>query len=246
MRNTVNITNLSVSSFDQELAQDYNPNFYYRTNLYNELLKRSVDDKLISSIYKSLLKSLIKIFSEISYRNDEEEIKHLPCWHGSSERVIAKIKQESNIILPVASVSRVTDEIDDDRRRIDSLLMFEKYFDKRTNRAVRVASLASVPTVITYTLNLWTKYYEDMDQISEQVKRLFNPTLRIPNDYSDQTIGFLNRENSDITLSLQDGKDRVIRRSYDISVDSYIPNPKFLVTHTGKIEELNLEYCFPL
>lgn len=246
MRNNYTETNLNSSSFNNELDENINRNYFYKQNLVRELKSRSVDSKVVSEIYKKLLQTLIVKFSNFICIDDQDNIIKIPCWHGSAERVIAKLKQESNITLPVISVARDMDKTDDNRRRIDSTVIFETYFDRVKNRAVRVASLATVPTSITYRVNVWTKYHEDMDQISEQFRRLFNPHLLVETIYSDQTIGFLVEESSNTDLTIADGQDRVVRRSFIVSVESYIPNPKFVVTSTGKIEEFNSETCYPL
>lgn len=240
------ITNLAVSSFNSELVSTKSTNYDYKQKLYKELTSRSINDKLISEIYKKLLQELISRFSSLVYRDDQDNIKKIPCWHGSSERVISKLKQESNIILPVVSIVRDVDKVDSSRRRHEGLLVFEKYFDRVKNRAVRVASLAPTPTIISYTLNVWTKYYEDMDHICEQVRRSFNPHILVPTKYNIEAAAYLNEESSDIDISVADGKDRLVRRSFSMSVETYIPNPKFLVTHTGVIEEFNAEIHFPL
>lgn len=215
--------------------------FEIKDEIYRELLVRSVDDKLISHFYKKLLETLINKFSHLVYLNDENKTQKVPCWHANLERAIGKIKQESTLVLPVISIARQTDRSDDKRRRQEAMVIFEKCFDKEKNRAVRVASLPPVPITIAYKLNIWTKYQQDMDQLSEQVRRFFNPHLLIPTSHSTQTTAYLAEETSNITLTVEDGQDRIIRRSYDISIETYVPNPKFIITHTGKIETFNSE-----
>lgn len=215
--------------------------FEVKDDIYRELLNRSVDSKLITHFYKKLLETLITKFSSLVYLNEENKVQKIPCWHANQERVISKIKQESTIVLPVVSISRINDKLDDKRRRQESMLIFQKYFDKDKNRAVRVASLPPVPISIAYKLNIWTKYHQDMDQVSEQIMRFFNPHLLIPTIHSTQAISYISQESSNITLTVEDGQDRVIRRSYDLSLETYVPSPKFIITHTGKIEAFNSE-----
>lgn len=233
------------SSLDVLISTSRKNNEQFRVSVYNEIVSKSFDAKVISSIYKDILKNLIAEFSSIYYLDDQETVKKIACWHGSSERVIAKLKQEANILLPVISIFRVMDSSSEERRRTDSMIIYETYFDKVKNRAIRVASLSPVATDITYKLSIWTKYYEDMDQIHEQVKKKFNPHLLITNDRTFKGVVYLEDEEQNIDVTLPDGQDRVIRRIFNLNLQTYLPNPKFLITNTGKVERINTEIHIP-
>jgi hypothetical protein len=170
----------------------------------------------------------------------------VPCWHGASERVISKIKQEATFILPVLSVYRSGNEADENRRRSSSLIVYDKYWDKNKQRAVRIASISPTPINIAYKLNVWTKYQEDMDQLTEQIRRMFNPDLEVKTKFNSTTKAFLTEESQNTETTLPDGQDRVIRKVFSVTIESYIPNPKFLITNTGKIEEFNAEVYIPI
>ena len=212
----------------------------------DEILTKSINNTLITEIYKDILKNLIAKFSGLVYRDEQENLKKVPCWHGSTERVISKLKQESNIVLPIVSIYRTNDVLADKRRRNESQLIFDTYFDKVKNRAVRVASIAPAPVDINYRVNIWTKYQEDMDQLSEQLRRYFNPDILVQTKHNTQTVGFLKEESSNVDVTLADGQDRILRRNFEIVIESYISNPKFVITNTGKIETFNAEIYLPL
>lgn len=241
MKNNLNILSLSSKELLKELEDNSNHNFYYYDYLYKELISRSNNEKQISGIYKDILKFLITTFSKLVYRDDQEDVKEIPCWHGNPERVVARLKQDSLIILPVASIIRISDSDSNQRRRHDRLIQFDTYLDKTKNRAIRVASLAPTPTNVTYKLSLWTKYHEDMDQLAEQVKRMFNPHLRLKTKEDRNSPVYLVQESSNIDVTIADGKDRLIRRSFMLSLETYIPNPKFMITNSGEIKEFNLD-----
>lgn len=240
------MANTFIESFSNEPVRSKNSYFRFRSSILDQVIKNSKNDKLVSEVYKKTLANLISRFSSLVYINDQDEVKTIACWHGNAERVIAKIKQESNLLLPVVSVYREKDETDDDRRRIEAMLVHETYFDKVKNRAVRVVSLAPTPTNITYRVSVWTKYNQDMDHICEQIRRFFNPSIIIPTIYNDQTLGFLEEEAANSETVISDGQDRILKRSFTISVESYIPNPKFVITNTGVIESVNTELQYPL
>ena len=52
---------------------------------------------------------------------------------------------------------------------------------------------------------------------------------------------FLDMESDNSTVESSDRQDRVIRRTFKVKLEAYIPNPKFLITSTGEIEEFNSE-----
>lgn len=195
----------------------------------------------ISFVYKESLRSMIASFNDVGYINSEGEFVSIKCIHGSPERVIAKINQENNIILPVMSISQTVSDNDDQRRRYESVLVHEKYWDTTKNRAIRIVSLAPRPVNVKYQLNIWTKYIADMDQILEQVRLKFNPEMNVPTEYSTLAKAFLDTEESVGGTSANDKEDRNIQKTLNITLKTYIPSPKFLITSTGEIEEFKSE-----
>lgn len=220
--------------------------YRFEQELFKELMIRSRGQAKVSEIYRETLEYLINTFASLVYQNDQNEIVKIPCWHGASERVVAKLKSESNIVLPVVSVYRSTDELDPSRRRSASLIVFSKYWDKIKQRAVRVASLAPVPVNIIYRVNVWAKYYEDLDQITEQIHRMFNPDLEVYTKFNSSTKAFLIEEDANVDINIVEGEDRIIKKIFTISVESYIPSPKFVITNSGQIESFNAEIYLPI
>ena len=92
-----------------------------------------------------------------------------------------------------------------------------------------------------YQLNVWTKYMSDMDQILEQVRLKFNPEMEVPTKFSTLTKGLIDTEENIGKLSAGDKEDRVLQKTINITVRTYIPSPKFLVTSTGEIEKFLIE-----
>mgnify|MGYP003142684340 CR=1 FL=1 len=155
--------------------------------------------------------------------------------------VVAKMKEQHNIILPVLSITQTISEDDNARRRYDPTLIHEKYFDEDKQRAIRILSLAPKPLTLNYTVNIWTKYRSDMDQILEQIRLLFNPELMIPTKYSTNTKSYIVSEVDNTVDTAPDKEDRILKRGVTIAVQSYLPNPKFMITSSGKIERFMVE-----
>ena len=168
-------------------------------------------------------------------------LHYIKCIHANAERAVAKLKQENNIILPILSISQTVSQNDEFRRRNESVMVNETWWDAEKNRSFRVVSLAPRPVNVVYQLNIWTKYMADMDQILEQVRLKFNPEMEVPNQQSTIVKAFIDNENDVGVVTAADKEDRVLQKSLDIILRTYIPSPKFLLTSTGKITEFKIE-----
>jgi hypothetical protein len=209
----------------------------------NEILKITKKESTISGIYKELLRSIINFFSDLVCINDENNIVNVKCIYANPERAIAKIQQENNIILPIVSVSQEKSALDSARSRYKTLLIHETKYDPVKNRAIRILSLAPVPVEITYNVNVWCKYKSDLDQIVEQIRLKFNPDADLSIPGHNLVKAYLGEDGSTAQdLQAEDKDDRIIKRSYTVTVSTYLNNPKFILTSNGAIERLNLEF----
>lgn len=206
-----------------------------------KLFKMTQAKNNISFIYRESLRSMIASFNDIGHFNSEDKFVDIKCIHGNAERAIAKLKQENSIILPMISVAQTISDNDDERRRYESVLVHEKYWDEEKHRAIRILSLSPRPVNINYQVNIWCKYMADMDQILEQVRLKFNPEMNVPTKYSTLAKAFITSEEAVGSMTANDKDDRVIKKTINITLRTYIPSPKFLVTSTGEIEEFKIE-----
>ena len=195
----------------------------------------------ISFIYRETLQAVKALFSGMKYYNADDTIVDVKCIHGNPERTIAMLKKDNNIILPVVSVVQTTSESADDRRRPQQMLLEKKVWSTTRQRAFRVVGLAPKAVNILYDVNIWTKYRSDLDQLTEQMHLKFHPAIKVVTTYNDETLGFLTQESDQSSVDLGDKEDRILRRSFSFSVQTYIPTPQFLLTSTGKLEKFNTE-----
>ena len=149
--------------------------------------------------------------------------------------------QENNIILPVITVGQTKIDDDTTRRRYKPLIIASKIYNEKIQRSERVIKFVDRPVNITYTVNLWAKYMEDLDQLAEQVRLKFNPSLPFITPFSTKTKAFRTDKANQSDVATADREDRILRKAFTISVETYIPSPKFKYTSTGEIEELVLE-----
>ena len=195
----------------------------------------------IPMFYRESLRFIISKLGTLSYINSESKLIDIKCIHANPERTIAKLTQENNIILPILSIDQNSSSNADPRRRASFSLVNESFWSEKKKRAFRVVSIAPRALDIEYKINIWSKYKANLDQIIEQIRLLFNPHLVIKNSYTNSAIAFLDQETDGSTLEADDRQDRILRRTFSIKLEGYIPNPKFLITSTGEIEEFNTD-----
>ena len=175
------------------------------------------------------------------YIDSENKVIRIKSMHANQERAIAKIKQTANVILPIITVSQTVSENNARRQKYSSNLIHETLWDDDKQRAIRVLSFNSRPVDITYKVNIWTKYREDIDHILEQIRLLFNPSVEIETPLSNLAKGILMKENDMSDVDLGDGSDRLVRKEVVVTVETYVPSPKYLITSTGEISSMNAE-----
>ena len=82
---------------------------------------------------------------------------------------------------------------------------------------------------------------EDMDQLAQQIRLRFNPSIQLNTKFSKGSKAFLASETNNYSLQLGDREDRIIKKTFTAAVETYVRSPKYKVTSTGEIEEFNLE-----
>jgi len=210
----------------------------YLMNLLNQMSKKAT---VPVNSYKEIVRFLLNEFNDICYISEELEAIPVKCRYGSPERTVAKLKEEDNMILPLMTISQNMITEDDARRKFYPVVMQSSYFNEETQRAERIISLCDRPVTLQYNLNVWSKYMEDMDQLAQQIRLKFNPSIELYTKFSKDSKAFLLSETNNFALSVGDREDRIIKKSFSIGIETYIRSPKYKVTSSGKIEELNLE-----
>ena len=124
------------------------------------------------------------------------------------------------------------------KRRYNDILIQKSTWDDDKQRAQRIIGTADVPVVLTFSVNLWTKYMEDLDQVSQNIRMKFNPSLAVSTEFTSSLKVYLQDETSNVTIQTGDREDRILRKSFSTQVEFFIPSPKFLVTSTGRIEKI--------
>ena len=94
---------------------------------------------------------------------------------------------------------------------------------------------------VSYQLNLWTRYVEDMNQLIEYVMGKFRPQLRVETDFITNAPAFITTISDNSTLTPPDREDRIIRKSVTFEVETWMPTRKYMIQSNGAIREMRYE-----
>jgi hypothetical protein len=196
-----------------------------------------------SHFYREHTKALMDSLSNFSILTEEGKVRdNIQVFFATPERAIAKLKEDRNMILPVISVGLTDIEEDTKRRRYSQQLVTRASWDVDEQRARRVIAGVSKAVNVTYVINVWTKYTEDMNQIIEQISEMFNPDLVLETKFGTQTKGFLTDISDFSEVRPGDKADRVLRKIAMIDFETYLPTKEYLITNTGEIESLGFDW----
>jgi|TARA_R100000995_G_scaffold80285_3_gene51960 hypothetical protein len=210
----------------------------YLLNLMSQMEGKSV---VPINAYKEIVRFLIANFDKMVYLNNDLEKVEVKCRYGNPERTIAKLNEHDNIVLPMITLSQNSVVEADTRRRNSSLLIQRTLWDEESQRAERIVSFCDRPVTLQYDLNVWCKYMEDLDQLAQQIRLAFNPSIPLLTEFSKESQAFLASEANNYSFALADREDRILQKKFTVSVETYIKSPAFKITSTGKIEEVNAE-----
>ena len=199
------------------------------------------DESTISDLYRELIRSLKVKFGSFHYLGADDKMVEVRCINAHPERSAARMIRDDNLTLPIVAVGIPTNESDKKREKFKPIYRAETYWDKNNQRARRVISLVPKPVTIEWPVYVWAYYQANMDQITSQIQSLFKPDLELTTKYSEVTKVYLDREVDQSVVETADREDRVLRRKFNLSIQTYIPTPKFLFTSTGQIEQFNAE-----
>lgn len=197
--------------------------------------------KNINYTYKKCLRFLLNWFGNMSYLDGNDNKIKLKCYHANPERAIGIIFKDANIILPVLSISENSTKVEEKKLRYQPILINESYWHPKYQRAIRIVSLPPKPINLSYSLNIWSFYKNDLDQIREMIFSMFSPDLNITVDKNFSSKVFIESESDASELKVQDQDDRLLQKTINLTLHTSIPSPKYLYTSTGRIEKFNYE-----
>jgi len=194
---------------------------------------------VIDNVYKESLRSMLHTFGNMYYLDGNSNRIKVNCSHGNPERIAGRIKSDNTLVLPMLTIVETQTVSDPERMRYQSIVS-ETEWDPDKRRATRVLSLPPRPINITYEINVWAKYKADMDMLRSSIFSLFSPDLNVETQFSVHNKAFINNEREVGTVTAADTSDRVLQKSISVTLETYIPSPKFFFTNTGEIKEFGV------
>tara|TARA_Y100001937_G_scaffold5487_1_gene7220 strand:- start:854 stop:1507 length:654 start_codon:yes stop_codon:yes gene_type:complete len=193
---------------------------------------------VIDNVYKESLRSMLHIFGNIYYLDGNQNRIKVNCSHGNPERFASRLKADNTLILPMITIVESGTDTDQSRMRYQNIVS-ETQYDKDKLRATRILSLPPRPINIRYDINVWCKFKADMDMIRSGIFSLFSPDLNIPTKFSVHNKAFIVSEVDLGSVTAADAQDRVIQKKINVSLETYIPSPKFSFSNTGEVKEFD-------
>lgn len=194
---------------------------------------------VIDNVYKESLRSMLHIFGNLYYLDANGNRIRVNCSHGNPERIAGRLKADNTLILPMITIVETQTDSDQGRMRYQNIIS-ETEWDPDKRRATRILSLPPRPINITYEVNIWCKYKADMDMLRSSIFSLFSPDINIETQYSVHNKAFINSEREIGNLVANDAGDRILQKSISVTLETYIPSPKFFFTNTGEIKEFGV------
>lgn len=194
---------------------------------------------VIDNVYKESLRSMLHIFGNLYYIDGNGNRIRVNCSHGNPERIAGRLKADNTLILPMVTIVETQTDSDQSRMRYQNIIS-ETSWDPEKLRATRVLSLPPRPINITYEVNIWAKYKADMDMLRSSIFALFSPDINIETQYSVHNKAFINTEREVGNVTATDTGDRILQKTISVTLETYIPSPKFFFTNTGEIKEFGV------
>lgn len=194
---------------------------------------------VIDNVYKESLRSMLHIFGNLYYLDGNGNRIRVNCSHGNPERIAGRLKADNTLILPMITLVETQTDSDQGRMRYQNIIS-ETEWDPDKRRATRILSLPPRPINITYEVNIWCKYKADMDMLRSSIFSLFSPDINIETQYSVHNKAFIQSEREVGSAIASDTGDRVLQKTISVTLETYIPSPKFFFTNTGEIKEFGV------
>jgi len=189
--------------------------------------------------------AMMDLFSDILVVNDDQQAYQIPIIFGSQERAIIYAfgeqfvsnpdRQDKGLIdrvrIPMMALKPGDINFNQDRyvyheaRRRGNLEQGVYGQEKRPFDVIYQFS-KGIPIDIDYTLMVWTKYYEHMMQIVEQILQKFSPIAYIkvegiPWETAVRLEGSSNNMNDDV----EDKQVRILKYNFTLKAESHISQP---------------------
>jgi len=215
------------------------------TNIFdikNRIFEYEQNNFRTLEFYRQTGRRVMEVFSDAQILDPEKGVRSVPVWYANYERAIAKLFQERTLALPVLTISISELEEDETRRRPSTSIEMWTVKDVKRRRYTRIAAIAPKAVNLSFELNIWAKYTEDMNQMTEYIMAKFRPFVRIETEFNEFAPAFLVSISDNSVVEAPDRQDRLLRKKVTLMVETYMPTRQYMIQSNGDIEEFNAEY----
>jgi len=98
---------------------------------------------------------------------------------------------------------------------------------EKWNRDTVLGLARGIPVDLGYTVTIWTLYWEDMNQILEQIAMKFNPLayIRVQGVTNWESTVRIESVSNNLDIEVGDTNKRIFKFQIDLTAESYIPQP---------------------
>jgi len=191
--------------------------------------------------YRKFTSRLKELLGGFKVLKGDDTLREVDIIYANPERAVAKISESKTTNLPLLSLQFDGVEVDMKRRRPMEAIVEKRFWDSDKQRAVRYMALAPVAANLGFVVNIWGKYVEEVNQLTEQILLKFRPNLPIDIRPDEVYQAFVKDVSETSNLEAADRQDRVVKRNVRFEVQSYIPSKVFRFTNTGEIQTMHYE-----
>ncbi len=192
-----------------------------------------------SKCIRNTNKAMMDLFSDTTII-DNDIIYPVPIIFGSHERAAIYVfgeqfvknpdRQEAGlvdrIILPVMALNPGDISLDENRYIYHKADIQRAYGNEKRNFDVVYRFAKGIPVNFNYTLNLWSKYYEHLMQMVEQVMQKFSLVSYITIEGIPwETPVKLTGSTNNINMEVEDSQVRILKYSFSIVAEGHITQP---------------------
>jgi len=191
--------------------------------------------------YRAFTRRLKELFGDLKVLKGDDTLRTVEIIYANPERAIAKIMEGKSTQLPLLSLQLDGIEVALDRRKPMEALVEKKFWITDQQRAIRYMALAPVAANLSFAINVWGKYVEEVNQLTEQIILAFRPNLPVDIRPDEVYQAFLQDVSDSFQVDVGDRQDRVLKRVIRFNVESYVPGNVYKFTNTGEIVAMNYE-----
>jgi len=202
--------------------------------------------RLIHGYMKSLRgcdKAVKNLFEDIVIIKPDETVESVPLIWGSQEKALIaafgnNIRRDGSgeidrVTLPLMGIVALDPTFSAERYTYHKAVDWFRYAEtgglfgqEKVQKDVRFAKMRGIPIDRMYTLRVWTKYWEDMHQIIEQIFLKFSPIAYIQVEGIDwETIVKLESVANNVDMDVGDASVRIMKYEVGVTAETYIHQP---------------------